>query len=83
MYRVITGIKWNVKSLQDQQSRLNNHPNSYFGRNAVSKVTARVVQDYHGHRLNGDNGHKPPVRSALHDEIVTLGQVLNIATRRA
>ena len=49
-----------------------------FGSMALSAVTVRAVQDYRVHRHQAD---KPPARTTLHHELVTLRQVLKTAQR--
>ena len=71
----------NAKYVQDHQSRLRNHLIPYFGKMGLSEITAGVVQDYRLLRMNGEDGFKPPARSTLQHEIVTLRQVLKTALR--
>jgi len=69
----------------------------FFGDKALSEITAGLIQDYRVHRLKTGNVRKtvgvsktdgeaakptPPARSTLHQEIVTLRQVLKTANRK-
>lgn len=44
-------------------------------------MSSGAVQDYRVFRLQGDPNYKPPSRSTMHHEIVTLRQVLKTAIR--
>ena len=80
-YEVMTEGERNAKYVQDHQSRLRNHLIPYFGKMGLSEVTAGAVQDYRVFRLNGNGDFKPPSRSTMHHEVVTLRQVLKTALR--
>jgi integrase len=55
----------------------------YFGKMALSEITAGKVQEYRIHRrqLAMDKRGKPPSRTAMHHETVTIRQVLKTAMR--
>jgi integrase len=55
----------------------------YFGKMALSEITAGKVQEYRIHRrqLSIDKRGKPPSRSSMHHETVTIRQVLKTALR--
>jgi integrase len=55
----------------------------YFGKMALSEITAGKVQEYRIHRrqLSIDKRGKPPSRTAMHHETVTIRQVLKTALR--
>lgn len=55
----------------------------YFGKMALSEITAGKVQEYRIHRrqLSIDKRGKPPARSSMHHETVTIRQVLKTALR--
>lgn len=80
-YEVMTDGERNAKYVQDHQARLRNHLIPYFGKMGVSEITAGAVQNYRIFRLRGDENYKPPSRSTMHHEIVTLRQVLKTALR--
>ena len=80
-YEVMTDGERNAKYVEDHQSRLRNHLIPYFGNMGLSEITAGVVQDYRMRRMKGEDGFKPPARSTLLHEVVTLRQVLKTAQR--
>ena len=47
----------------------------------ISEITPGKVQQYRAHRISTSTPGKPPARSTLHDEVVTLRQVLKTAIR--
>ena len=55
----------------------------YFGKMALSEITAGKVQDYRIHRrqLSIDKRGKPPSRTSMHHETVCIRQVLKTALR--
>jgi integrase len=66
--------------------RLNTHILPFFGSKALSEITPGVVQEYRIHRqtsrLNPKTGlPAKPARNTLHQEIVTLRQILKTAER--
>jgi len=80
-YEVMTEGERNAKYTADHQARLNNHLLPYFGAMGLSEVTAGAVQDYRLMRMKGGDGYKPPARSTMQHEMVTLRQVLKTALR--
>ncbi len=80
-YEVMAAGERNARYVSDHQGRLRNHLLPFFGTKGISEVTSGAVQDYRVFRLNGNNGFKPPSRSTMHHEIVTLRQVLKTALR--
>ena len=80
-YEVITAGQRNPDYVLDHQRRLKNHLIPYFGELGLSQITPGRVIEYRLHRLNPPDGRKPPARSTLHHEIVTLRQVLKTAVR--
>ncbi len=81
-YDIMTEGERNAKYVQDHHSRLRNHLLPFFGKMAVKDITAGVVQDYRVFRLKNDPNYKPPSRSTMLHEIVTLRQVLKTALRQ-
>lgn len=77
-YEIITEGDRNAKYVQDHHSRLRNHLNPYFGKTGLSRVTPGMVQEYRIERLNSE---RPPAKSTMLHEIVTLRQVLKTAVR--
>jgi len=80
-YEVITDGQRSPKWVRGHKDRLRLHLLPFFGTLGLSEVTAGKVQEYRVHRIQGANGGKPPAKSTLHDEIVTLRQVLKTAMR--
>lgn len=80
-YSVITQGERNERWAQDHVRRVNTHLMQYFGNMPVKDINAGLVQEYRIHRhTNGYRG-KPPSRSTLHHETVTLRLVLKTAHR--
>ncbi|MEM1272167.1 MAG: hypothetical protein AAGF88_00020 [Pseudomonadota bacterium] len=81
-YEIMTEDERNAKYVQDHHSRLRNQLLPFFGKMAVKDIGSGAVQDYRVFRLKNDPNFKPPSRSTLHHEIVTLRQVLKTALHR-
>lgn len=77
-YEIITEGDRNAKYVQDHHARIRNHLNPYFGKTGLSKVTSGMVQEYRVARINSE---RPPAKSTMLHEIVTLRQVLKTAVR--
>jgi integrase len=92
-YEVITEGERSQRWTEGHEIRLRVHLLPFFGELGLSKVTPGKVQDYRIHRMtsrlqpnpasrsNRPLVDKPPARSTLHNEIVTLRQVLKTAIR--
>lgn len=92
-YEVITEGQRSPRWVEGHAIRLRLHLLPFFGDLGVSKVTPGTVQEYRVHRItsrlepnpksrsNRPLKDKPPARSTIHDEIVTLRQVLKTAIR--
>jgi hypothetical protein len=88
-YEVITQGQRSPVHVQRQRDNLRVHLLPFFGDKIVTEITAGLVQEYRIHRA--ENPHvrpgqkpesaKPPARSTMHQEIVTLRQVLKTAHR--
>jgi integrase len=93
-YEIITEGERSQKWTEGHEIRLRVHLLPFFGELGLSKVNPGKVQDYRIHRMTSrlePNPHsrsnrplqdKPPSRSTLHNEIVTLRQVLKTAIRQ-
>ena len=81
-YEIMTEGERNAKYVQDHQARLRNHLIPFFGKMSVKDIIAGTVQDYRIFRLKNDPDYKPPSRSTMRHEIVTLRLVLKTALRR-
>ncbi|MGH1403818.1 MAG: hypothetical protein ACRBDL_06205 [Alphaproteobacteria bacterium] len=93
-YEVITEGQRSPKWVEGHSIRLRVHLNPFFGNLALSDVTAGKVQEYRVHRMTPQDDNpehsksnrppqkKLPARKTIHNEIVTLRQVLKTAIRR-
>ena len=77
-YEVITEGQRSPAYVRGHKDRLRLHLNPYFGSMPLSTVTAGAVQEY---RVSRHEADKPPARTTLHHELVTLRQVLKTAQR--
>src|SRR5260221_5977433 len=92
-YEIITEGQRSPRWVDGHGIRLRLHLLPFFGEFGVSEVTAGKVQEYRVHRMtsrlepnpasknNRSPKDKPPARSTIPDEIVTLRQVLKTAIR--
>ena len=92
-YGVITEGERSEKWTESHGIRLRVHLLPFFGALPLDKVTPGKVQEYRVHRMTSyaaPNPHsksqhkpkaKPPTRSTLHDEVVTLRMVLKTSIR--
>lgn len=92
-YEIITEGQRSPRWVDGHKARLRLHLIPYFGSMGLSQITGGTVQEYRIHRMtpadapnprskaNRPHTGKPPSRSTLHDEIVTLRQVLKTAMR--
>lgn len=80
-YEVITEGNRNPVYVRDMQAKLENYILPFFGEKGLSHVTAGLVQEYRIHRRENSLSGKPPSRSTMHKEIVTIRQVLKTAIR--
>jgi integrase len=80
-YETITQGQRSPQYVQSHKDRLRVHLRPFFGEKGLAEITAGLVQDYRIHRTKNSRTGKPPSRSAIHQEIVTLRQVLKTANR--
>ena len=80
-YPVLTEGARSAIYLKDNERRLKNYLIPFFGSLGLSQVTAGKVQEYRVHRQEHSKVGRPPARSTMHQEIVTLRQVLKTALR--
>jgi len=92
-YEIITDGKRSPKWVKGNEARIRIHLNPFFGDLPIDKVTSGRVQEYRVFRMtpqkikpllamdNRPHLEKAPSRSTLHDEIITLRQVLKTAIR--
>jgi integrase len=85
-YEALTMGERNPIYVKGHSDRLRVHLLPFFGNKAVTDITPGLVQEYRIHRMTSRKHPKtglplPPARSTLHQEIVTLRQVLKTAQR--
>ncbi|MFK4488904.1 hypothetical protein [Bradyrhizobium sp. USDA 336] len=93
-YEIITQGERSKKWVEGHRIRLKLHLLPFFGPMGLSEINEGTAQEYRVFRMTGkkpgtkitepdDNApHKPPARSTLHDETVTLHLVLKAAVRK-
>ena len=77
-YEIITEGQRSPAYVRGHKDRIRLHLNPFFGSMGISNVTPGAVQDYRIHRRQAE---RPPARTTLHHELVTLRQVLKTAMR--
>jgi len=80
-YEIITEGQRSPRWVEGHGIRLRVHLLPFFGEFGVSEVTAGKLQEYRMHRMTTSRTGKAPARSTIHDEVVTLRQVLKTAIR--
>jgi integrase len=82
-YQIITEGNRNPIYVEGHKTRLRVHLIPFFGHMGVKAIKAGHLQEYRIHRREKAVAAygKPPARSTLHQEIVTLRQVLKTALR--
>jgi integrase len=80
-YGIITGGQRSERWTEGHKIRIRLHLRPFFGEIGLSEVTPGKVQEYRMHRATTSRTGKPPSRSTLHDEIVTLRLILKTAIR--
>ncbi len=85
-YEIITEGQRSPLWIEGYRLRLRLHLIPFFGEFGISEITAGRVQEYRIHRMTSrvdkkTGQPKRPARSTIHDEIVTLRQVLKTAIR--
>lgn len=80
-YQVITEGQRSPRWVEGHSIRLRLHLLPFFGDLGLSEITPGKVQEYRVHRIATSSTGKAPARSTIHDEIVTLRQVMKTATR--
>lgn len=84
---LITAGERNPNYMSQKETHLRVHLLPFFGQTALVDITAGLIQDYRAHRAaprEDEAGRvlKKASRSTLHQEIVTLRQVLKTANRK-
>lgn len=80
-YEAITEGQRSPRWIEGYAIRLRLHLLPFFGDLALSRITPGKVQEYRVHRISTSTTGKAPARSTIHDEIVTIRQVLKTAIR--
>jgi integrase len=80
-YRIITEGQRSPRWVEGHEIRLRLHLIPFFGDMPISEITPGKVQQYRAHRISTSPAGKPPARSTLHDEVVTLRQTMKTAIR--
>lgn len=80
-YGIITQGERSTAYVQSHSDRLRAQLRPFFGKKGLSEITPGLVQDYRMHRLKTSRTGKPLSRSTMHQDIVTLRQVLKTAIR--
>lgn len=80
-YDVITGGTRNRTYVAGNERRLRLYLIPFFGDLGLSEVTAGKIHEYRVMRHQTNDKGKPPARNTMHQEIVTLRQVLKTAIR--
>jgi integrase len=80
-YEIITEGQRSPRYVEGNKRRLKNYLIPFFGSMGLSQITAGKIQDYRMHRQEHSRVGRPPARSTMHQEIVTLRQVLKTAIR--
>jgi len=68
--------------IQGHHTRVRAHLLPFFGDFTLAEVTAGRIQEYRIHRMESRKNGKPPARNTIHQEMVTLRQILKTALRR-
>ncbi len=80
-YGIITEGQRSPRWIEGYGHRLRLHLLPFLGSLGVSEITPGKVQEYRMHRIATSSTGKAPARSTIHDEIVTIRQVLKTAIR--
>ncbi|MEQ8694854.1 MAG: site-specific integrase [Gammaproteobacteria bacterium] len=78
-YEALTEGLRSPKWVQGHRDRLRLHLRPFFGTMGVSEITPGKVMDYRVHRQQTSPTGKPPAANTIHNELVTLRQVLKTA----
>ncbi|WKZ11285.1 MAG: site-specific integrase [Gammaproteobacteria bacterium] len=85
--KVITEGERNPYYMSQKEQQLRRHLRPFFGHKALTQIDAGLIQAYRVHRIETNRDHRTnaktrPARSTLHQELVTLRQVLKTANRK-
>jgi len=80
-FPVITQGQRNPRYVARKSEIIRLHLLPFFGDLGLSEVTEGKIQEYRVHRVGTSRTGRPPARSTMHHEIVTLRQILATARR--
>ncbi|MGA8087814.1 MAG: site-specific integrase [Terracidiphilus sp.] len=82
-FDIMTQGQRSAKYASGQHARANGYLIPFFGSMVLPEITAGKVNEYRVHRLEESKAlrGKPPARSTMHQEIVTLRQIFKTALR--
>ena len=80
-YELMTEGQRSPRYIELMQDNVNKKLLPFLGSKGLSEITSGLVQEYRLHRRATSKTGKPPARSTMHHEIVTLRQVLKTAIR--
>ena len=82
-FDIMTQGQRSAKYASGQHARANGYLIPFFGSMVLPEITAGKVNEYRVHRLEECKAlrGKPPARSTMHQEIVTLRQIFKTALR--
>lgn len=80
-YDVVTGGTRNRVYVDGNERRLRLYLLPFFGELGLSEVSTGKIHEYRVMRHQVEEGEKPPAKNTIHQEIVTLRQVLKTAIR--
>jgi integrase len=80
-YETLTKGERNAEYVKGHGLKVKVHLMPFFGDKLLTEVTPGLVQQYRMHRAQNGRRGKPPSRSTMHQEIVTLRQILKCACR--
>lgn len=82
-YETLMDGQRNPQYIKDHARRTKVYLLPFFGDKVLPEITPAVVQEYRIHRRNlaMEKWGKPPARQTIHQEIVTLRQILKTANR--
>jgi integrase len=80
-YEVLTEGTRSLQWTKGHSDRLRLHLLPFFGEMGVSEVTPGTLMEYRVHRRQTSSTGKPPAANTIHNELITLRQVMKTAVR--
>jgi integrase len=80
-YEALTEGERNPRYVKSHSDRIRVYLSPFFGKLPLSQLTAGQIQEYRIKRMQSPRSGRQPARSTLHQEMVTLRQVLKCALR--